>query len=253
MQAKKFINQTLIAGTLALGAISINQAAQATTFVFERAGAGGGPLGDTFEFISTSYNTDTEELSWSTTFTEQDGVLPEGAWLVISPGTSPNLEAEELTIFYLDSLTNNLTAYVYGGPNSWGPNPWEQTDLLASWTDALQVEENGNQRTLSFSVDVSSINDYSDSPDWLGAAFGEEVGIWFHALSDLESAYNDDGSLSEFSYFETGWFDRTSNLTNATGNTPGAEKVPEPSLVSVLGLGVIGFLGKQVSKLKKKH
>ena len=240
MKTAQLIAGGLIAGTVALGTMGIVESAQATTFKFHRNGAGGGALGPNFESVETTYNDATEELTWSSTFSS---TAIDGAWLVLNDGPNPKQnEDEELAIFYLDGLTNRLTAYEYNGKND--SNSWFDQDFIQSWDNAVNVVDNGGERTLSFSIDATDVNEYGvlQDPlwqDWKGAQFDEKIGIWFHAVQGLDTAYNGD-ELTQFDFTSQGWYDIGNQMT---------KPVPEPGTLGALAVGLLGLL--RLSQRKK--
>lgn len=148
---------------------------------------------------------------------------------MLNDGPNPKAHVQENTMFYLDGLNSKLTAYTYNGVN--GSGSWKDANsvYLDSWD--LNVEDNGDERTFSFDINMAEINGRTDlGADWEGTAFGEKLGIWYHAVNDLDVAYNADGSLDQFGYSSQGWYD-TANRT--------AERVPEPSAMA--GLAVAGL------------
>ena len=127
----------------------------------------------TYEEISTTYNSETGDLSWSSTFEAYNGNLPNGAWLVINNGPNPRNDDFENAIFYLDGASGRLTSYVYNDENN--SDSWRQEEFLQGWDDVVEVVDDGNKRTLSFNVNVSDINDRDDlGSNWLGAQFDEK-------------------------------------------------------------------------------
>ena len=182
-----------------------------------------------YENIETTYNDNTGNLSWSSTFSPSDpnGFLPEGAWLVLTDGPNPKGK-DGSAIFYLDGNSGTLSAYSYNGQNN--RTSWVGEEVLQSWDNAVSImnDANGN-RTLSFNVNVAALNSRTDlGSDWKGAQFDEKVGIWFHAIDNLNAQYDGDGNITKFdgaaSYFDTGAMYTTT-------------AVPEPA-VGLLGLGV---------------
>lgn len=185
-------------------------------------------VGD-YDAFSVSYDTDSERLSWSSSFTQVGSNQIDGGWLVISDGPNPKRHDKEFAIFYLDASDINdtrITAYAYNGKNN--ASSWRTNEFLQSWTNALMVEDNGGERTLSFDLDVSGINSANVGSAWKGSQFGDHLGVWFHAGRNTRAAYdNEDGSLTHFQT-QAKWFDSAQLHTT--------KDVPEPLAVSSLGL-----------------
>ncbi|MEO1593444.1 MAG: hypothetical protein AAFU71_19440, partial [Cyanobacteria bacterium J06632_22] len=191
MKASLFISSVAIASALAAPA-------SASTFRFDSTTIGGNTNVGVHEHIETTFNTKTDWFNWSSTFSANpnNGNLAEGAWLVVSPGPNPKSHAQEYVMFYLDGLAEKVSMYVYNGMNS--SSSYEHNIYLGS--TALTVEEEGDERTFSFGLDMTEINnkdiaavntDPTVTTDWVGTAFEEEIGIWFHGVEDLDTDYNE--------------------------------------------------------------
>lgn len=237
MISRKFLPHSLAITTITLGTVTLASQVQAATFVYEKHDPNAGGLFNSpenkVEYVYGSYNERKEQLTWSATFSSENDMLPDGGWLVVSPGPNPKGHDEELAIFYLDGITNKLTAYAYDGRS---PKSWQTEDLLDSWDNAVKVEEDGNKRTLSFNVNVAQVNAYSDDPEWTGAAFGEKIGIWFHPAHGLQTEYDEYDALEQFSFEKQGWIDRHNKDTKS---------VPEPSSLAAFGIGALGLLASK--------
>ncbi|MEO0540999.1 MAG: hypothetical protein AAFZ80_09065, partial [Cyanobacteria bacterium P01_A01_bin.105] len=233
------MKSSLLASTLAIASVAVAVPAGAATFSFDSSTIGGNSSVGVHERIQTTYDTETDWFTWSSTFSPNpaNGNLADGAWLVVSPGPNPKSHAQEYVMFYLDGTVGNeqVSMYVYNGMNSSS----SYVDNIYLGATDLQVEESGDERTFSFELDMTTINnldiaavntDPTVTTDWVGTEFGEEVGIWFHGVEGLETAYNANGSLSDFSYSSQGWYDAR--------NLP-TEQVPEPGLA--FGLGFAAF------------
>ena len=230
----------LTASLLAVGSvIAVTNPAQAATFEFDSAVGGNSNVG-VHKQIKTSFNSDTEELSWSSTFSRNlnNGTLADGAWLVLNDGPNPKSHVQENTMFYFDGVNEKLTAYTYNGVN--GSNSWQDNNsvYLGSWD--LDVDRSADEVTFSFDMDMTDINSRTDlGNDWQGTLFNDQIGIWFHGVSNVQAAYNADGSLSNFSYDSQGWFD-AANLQ--------ATKVPEPGALA--GLAMVGLVAAKTLRRK---
>ena len=210
--------------------------ANAATFNFQCQGAGCGRVNNSHgihDAIDTSYTPEDNLLEWSSTFSpDGQGDIPNGAWLVLSPGPNPKKHVDEYSIFYLDGENNRITAYVYDGENN-SKTYQDPTRFIQSWDNALNIidDPNTGKRTLSFALDVTDVNNALDHDDWSGAAFGAEVGIWFHATKDPQAAYDELGRLTFFTG-ASGWYDKKDKTTTV---------IPEPALL--LGLGLVASWG----------
>ncbi|MGD1944465.1 MAG: hypothetical protein ACFB0G_24480 [Leptolyngbyaceae cyanobacterium] len=222
---------------LALGAAVVipvaiaAQPASAAKFSYDSQSIGGNQNVGVHKSITTTYDINSEVLTWSSTFAEKNGKLADGAWLVLSEGPNPKGDKQEYTMFYLDGVAEKLTAYTYNGRN--GSNSWQDSNsvYLDSWD--LDVSTVGNERTFSFAVDMTDINSRTDlGNDWKGTFYEEKIGIWFHGVADVDATYNASHELTKFNYSSQGWYD--------TANED-AEKVPEPFLA--VGLGAAAAFG----------
>lgn len=197
-----------------------------------------------YEYIKTTYNTNSELLTWESTFTTVGDKAIDGGWLVISDGPNPKGDVNEYAIFYLDGVNERLTAYAYDGKN-WNRS-WQEQEFLGSWDDALTFETFTNdageqQSKLNFNLDVTSINEANitnNSGDpWIGTQFEENLGIWFHAGHSTLAEYFDNGEIESFST-SAKWYD--------TGELD-AESVPEPATTAAL-IALVAVGGTMVKR-----
>lgn len=242
----------LLAGLLiAAPVVAFANPAQAAKFEFDSAVGGNANVG-VHKQIKTSFDDESDLLTWSSTFSANpnSGKLANGAWLVLSEGPNPKGYVQEYTMFYMDGVNNKLTAYAYNGvngSNSWADNGYgEESDFIGSWDLNVSESADGSERTFSFDLDMTDINnnnvdgvDLGDS--WKGTFFGEEVGVWFHGVENVQASYDIDGSgkLTQFQYDSQGWFDAKDLATT---------KVPEPGAVA--SLAMMGLLGAKVLRRK---
>lgn len=205
-----------------------------------------------------SFNTVTNTFSWYGTYQKNNGVLPQGFWLAVSPGPNPKGTNDELAIFYLDGSKTKPEVYVYGyngfdgdtsfkdGSKATGtqtPDRVLSSKLTPSDFFDITVKNNADgTRTLGFTMNASKIQShtpkYGNPTNWTGAAFGDKVGIWWHPVSSLSTSTTN-GYLSKFSYGKQGWFDGQNFTTTAT---------PEPATMVALGAGLLAFARRRRSK-----
>lgn len=220
--------------TVTLSTLATAAPSAAMTFTYNASDVGGNDKVGIHKNILTTFDNTTDLFTWQSTLqtNPKNGKLADGAWLVVSEGPNPRNDIQEYTIFYLDGTNEKVSLYTYNGSN--GNNSWNDQDSTYLGEIALTVDNNiAGERTFRFSHDMTDINARQDLGDnWKGTFFSDSVGIWFHGLDGLTTAYNNpDGSLSKFSYNSKGWYDVAYQ---------DAEAIPTPGLA--LGVGIVGFL-----------
>ena len=202
-----------------------------------------------FNSIHSTYDSSSQNLSWSANFTAgtNANALPNAFTLVLSNGPNPKGTAGQLAIFYLDASSGApvLTAYGYNGQNatdSWtNPNPADtiaSSKLDTSWIHSLtyKTEANGS-KTLGFDINATAINSHVSpytpaGSTWQGAAYGSNIGIWFHDYDNLQTTYSN-GYLTSFNPGVQGWYDTNNQSTTSV--------TPEASSLLLLGFGLAGL------------
>lgn len=187
--------------------------------------------------LSTTFDDQSALFSWSSTFSAKASTseLPEGGWLVVNDGPAPKNFVNENVIFYLDAINDQVSAYNYIGDKK--SASWETGEFLGTRT--LDVTNEGDDRTLAFSWDMTSINGMTDTfgPEWKGTAFDDQIGIWFHAADQLELDYSDaDGQLSKFDYEYKNKTIFDKKLRNTTVVADDTQDIPEPGMIMALGM-----------------
>lgn len=232
--------------SIALAAVPVLFAiapAHAGSFVFEDTNLNGNKRAGNFDHIKATFDTDTEEFSWSSTFSRNtsNGNLADGAWLVVSGGANPKNHVDEYAIFYMDGDKGQVSIYNYDGVNS--ANSYQHETFLG--TTALNVTNvNSDTRTFDFSLDATAINSMQSTfgPDWKGISFEENIGLWFHSIDNPTITYNNNDieqGIASFIYQAQGWHDSKNNAT---------KKVPEPGSVAAIGI----FAAAAATKLRKR-
>jgi len=208
--------------------------------------AGISDAGGTIGGISTTFDTASNRFTWSVTFTDQ---VTQGFALVLTSGPNPKGHAGELAIVYFDNTNmasprvsvynynglNTLTSYKDGNASAGNQAPDRITNTTLegpAFESVTAVDANG-KRTLSFAMDATSVNLHDplypnpQGNDWTGLAYGSKMGIWFHPLKNLTTAYNTSGYLTNWSGTQ-GWMD---------GNNISTREVPAPGAAALAGLG----------------
>lgn len=213
--------------------------------------------GGTIKSAVSTFNQVTKRFTFSADFGNVPGTnhKTDGFWLVVSPGANPKGHAGELSIFYFDASKSTgpvLTTYTYNGVN--GSNSYKNgnglgsaPDTIASsiasqsWINNMTKQDMGGTRRLSFDIDAAVIQNHTPkypgpggAGDWTGAAFGNEIGVWFHPVSGLSTQYNQKGYLTNFNYCSQGWFDANNQKTT-----------PEPASMVVLGAAIAALAKKR--------
>lgn len=210
--------------------------------------------GGTFQTVQSTYNNVTQRLTFSVTFTNQ---ITKGFTLAMNNGPNPNGLAGELALLYFDGTniaSPKLTAYGYNGANlqtSWtdgnGGVTGNQTPdriistISAGFMNNLSVVDNAGKRTMSFDINVATINSfvptYTAGNPWKGIKFDSKVGIWMHPVKSLTSAYGNSGATNGYL---TGWNIGTGNEGYFDGtnfNTDTIIPLPSAAWLSLAGLG----------------
>jgi hypothetical protein len=116
-----------------------------------------------------------------------------------------------------------VSIYRYNGANDASSyiNP---ADLLATTRAAGQTtitasaSESAGSRTFNLMVNAATINALfpGQVPDWKGIKFGQEIGFWFHPVSNMLTSYSGN-NLTFFGGSPIGWYDGRNVLVPAPG------------------------------------
>lgn len=205
--------------------------------------------GGTFDSLSTTFNHSTNRLTFSVTFANQ---VTKGFTLAINGGANPKGHGGEMALFYFDASSlaaPKLTAYNYNGQNNitsyfdgdgatagiQAPDKIQSNGDLGVG-DTVSAQDSGGKRTLSFSIDASTIIGhnplYGTPGDWTGAQYAENFGIWMHPFRTFNPTYNANGDITNLQSGGQGWFDGTYLQTTL---------IPLPSAAAMAGVGLFGI------------
>lgn len=217
---------------LAGSMIAVNASA-ATHYYDSLNGVLGGGAGGTFDSINSSYNTDTQQLTWTITNGQITGIgAVDGFWLVLNDGPNPkSSDVNELAIIYADFNSNKLLAYTYNGANN--ANSINSPGILIG-DYSTDIINSGN--TLGFSIDASAINSFSHpsivAADWKGMQYDDQIGIWFHTSYGTTIGGGAANGYS-FDYTAQRWYDKANQPTHT----------PIPAALFLFAPALLGFLG----------
>lgn len=203
------------------------------------------PAGGEVTRIRTVYNETEQTFAYSYDVSKSPSNRQNDAfWLVVSDGPDPKYDTDEYAILFGDLDTQRLTAYVYSGANS--SDSWHSPGILLESYDVGTIDiapgaPGTGSKTVSFEIDVAGINSYSADPEWDGITFGESVGIWFHPTAKTNIKYDANGAITKFKTNRAGYYD---------GKDIEVRQVPEPTALSLAGLGllVFGFSNKLAAR-----
>ncbi len=135
-----------------------------------------------------------------------------------------------------------LTAYVFNGQNNQTSHLTGPTLLSANdspnGTNQIGYTNDGTTANFSLSFDAGTINDNPAATglaNWLGIAFDDSIGVWFHPFANLTTAYNTDGALTNWSG-QQGWLDISNHRST---------EVPEPTTMSLLAAAICGAAARR--------
>lgn len=141
------------------------------------------------------------------------------------PGPEPQGQAHEFGIIYFDASSignTKVTVYRYNGQNADNlfdePRPSARVEPEPDGHAGPSRRARARWARCSFSVPINAsvINSLFTPPtypDWTGIEFGNKIGVWFHSVKGLNTAYDANGGLTQFSYGGQGWLDLSNQMT----------------------------------------
>ena len=197
-----------------------------SSYQWEDLSVGGNSRGGDMTHITTRYNTVSEVFRWEVTYSNQ---ITEGFTLAVNDGPNPKGTRHELALIYFDangfissgdSSDVNVTAYEYSGNND--SRSWDSPGVLlnksgdAGFILNASAQDNADgTRTFVLEFDASTINSFYDTnthADWEGVQFDNQIGVWFHSFKNLNTNYDANGELTQWSGVD-GWLDFTNRNT----------------------------------------
>ena len=183
--------------------------------------------------VTTSYDDDNSLFTWEATTMDINGQFADGFWLVVSDGPNPKADGGEYAAMCGDLITGRLNVFTYNGQNNNSSCSGGGSLLQSQNFGFIDVIDNGNMRTFSFSLDVSAINSAFNTADWDGVFFDDTIGLWFHTTINSNFTYNDADVLTGYTFGAQSWYD-TSNQTTTT-----PVPTPAPLLLMALALPML--------------
>lgn len=213
-------------------------------------GYGYNATGGSIEFINTTFNTATKQLTFDIQF--QGSLITRGFWLALNNGPDPKNQPGNYALFYFDGTSFSspkLTTYVYNGRND--GSSWEDGngsasgspagDLIrgvnetAGFINSISAGDASGKRRFRFDINATSIQNHlpafaaPDGSAWEGTGYGNQLGIWLHTLATgVSFSYGSGrGGITHFNDGQKeGWLDGNFFPT-----------IPAPGSVALMGLG----------------
>ena len=169
----------------------------------------GSANGGDIKNITTCYDENTNQFSFEMKIDD----VSEGFTLAINGGPNPKGHANEMALIYFDASGSEpvVTIYNYNGQNT--QTSWQGSEIVSSITSAdifsnISVTTDGSgNKIFSFDMDATTIQEFSNDPDWTGVSFADQLGMWLHPVKGLDTDYDSDGFLTQWSTNGTGWYD----------------------------------------------
>ena len=212
--------------------VALSQQAAATVYTYDVTNPSGNHKSGQVTALSTSYDNNTDDFSWSHTISDTATQSSDGFWLVVSGGANPKTHDAEYVIFYGDSDAGIVTAYEYNGLNS--SNSYQSTQYIDSFDLDYSYDNAAGEATFSFDLDATDINNLNIASTWVGIEFEELLGYWLHPSVESSFSYASNGELDGFSKGGAGWYDKGNLQTTS---------VSAPATIGLMALSFAGLVG----------
>ncbi|MGN7439345.1 MAG: VWA domain-containing protein, partial [Alcanivorax sp.] len=169
----------------------------------------GSANGGDIKNITTCYDENTNQFSFEMKIDD----VSEGFTLAINGGPNPKGHANEMALIYFDASGSEpvITIYNYNGLNT--QTSWQGSEIVSSIATAdifsnISVTTDGSgNKIFSFEMDATTIQEFSNDPDWTGVSFADQLGMWLHPVKGLDTDYDADGFLTQWSTGGNGYYD----------------------------------------------
>ena len=205
-----------------------NDNAFAKTYNYSVDNPPGSDGGGDIKNVTTSYAESTDDFAFSMTV----GPESDGFTLALNGGPNPKGHEAEMALVYFDASGPEpvITIYAYNGQNtqtSWmdgsGAGGTQAPDTILSSLNnpelfdyiTVTTDASGN-KVFSFALDATVIQEhdpaYGPDGEWSGVSFADQIGIWLHPVTGLETSY-EDGYLTQWNIEGQGWYDTANRPT----------------------------------------
>lgn len=228
--------------------------------------------GGQINWIQSTFDTNTQRLSWYGNFGNGTRVRTDGFTLALRSGGSPKYAASEVALLYLDTkgaatgplAVPTLTAYGYNGltyntshvdghadTGTQAPDRIASSALSGDWAyDVSCVAHSDGTRTIGFDINLAEILGhtplYSGAGPWTGAGYDDRLSLFMQTFSSLQTSY-DSGYLSNWSSTGKGYLE----VTNAETRPDVTDPVPEPASLALLALGAAALGAARLRRRRK--
>jgi T1SS-143 domain-containing protein len=212
---------------------------------------GGTGAGD-IKNVTAELNADTKSFTFEMTMDP----TANGFTLAVNGGPNPKGHGGEMALIYFDgSDTGNpvVTAYNYNGQNtqtSWSDGSAasgvQAPDMIASslvdagvFSNMSVTTDGAGNKVFSFTVDAEVLQNhvpaYGNAADWTGLDFEDMIGVWLHPVKGLNTDYNSDGELTNWSTTGQSYFDTSNKPTEVKIVCGGEEFSLDPVKADITG------------------